>query len=146
MDGDFGIDLQEVLEVIDSAEVLVVRFALIDKRLLVDTRTSETEGPLITVVPRAASVEDRFRSLKRLRPRFPLPEKILSFTWPRQVETIQAAGVWQHLVERLQATGAADVEEQCAAAWQRLCQEEHREVLAAIRGAEGYQTLWERPP
>lgn len=145
MDSDFGIDLHEIFDVIDSAEVLIVRFAIIDRRLLVDARVSETEGPLIKVVPRATSVEDRFRSLKRLRPRFPLPEKIMSFTWPRHVETLQAAGVWEHIVARLRAIGGEGVEEQCASAWQELCQEERKQVMAAIRGGEGYQSLWERP-
>ena len=35
---EFGMDLDEVMEVIDTAEVLVIRFAILDKRLLVDAR------------------------------------------------------------------------------------------------------------
>ena len=70
---DYGLDIDEVLRVIDSANVLVVRFAILDKRLLVDLRTNEQEGPLVAMVPKASSVEDRFRKLKQLRPRFPLP-------------------------------------------------------------------------
>lgn len=63
---DYGLDLEEVARVIDAADVLVVRFAILDKRLLVDARTSESEGPMVAVVPKANSVEERFKSLKKL--------------------------------------------------------------------------------
>ena len=95
---DFGLDMEEVTKVIESAQVLVVRFAIVDKRLLVDTRTNEKEGPFIGVVPKAGSVEERFKSLKRLRPRFPLPEKIMSFMWPRHMETFRNSGLWNRIV------------------------------------------------
>jgi hypothetical protein len=68
---DYGLDIDEVTRVIDAAEVLVVRFAIVDKRLLIDSRTSENEGPLIAIVPRAGSVEERFKSSEEAAP--PLP-------------------------------------------------------------------------
>src|SRR5450759_3409693 len=77
---DYGLDMDEVVRVIESADVLVVRFAIVDTRLLIDARTTDTEGPLIAVVPKAGSVEERFKALKKLRPRFSLPDKIMSFT------------------------------------------------------------------
>ncbi len=137
-------DLDEVIQVINTAEVLVIRFAILDKRLLMDARSSESDGPMLKLVPKASSAEERFRSLKELRPRFPVPEKIMSFTWPRHVETFKAAGLWQRIVERLSSSGHADVQEQCDAAFNELLEEEKSEVLAAIRGGENYQSLWER--
>ena len=72
-------DVTEIGKVIDTADVLVIRFQILDERLLIDNRTNDVDGPLIAVVPKAGSVEERFKSLKRLRPRFPLPDKITSF-------------------------------------------------------------------
>ena len=144
MENDFGLDAQEIMKVIDTAEVLIVRFAIIDKRLLVDARHNETEGPLIKLVPRADSVEDRFRHLKQVRPRFPLPERIMSFMWPRHVELLQTCGVWQRLVDRLKALGHDGTVEECEAVYRELLAEERAQVLAAIRGDEGYRSLWER--
>lgn len=141
---DYGLDLEEVKRVIASAGVLIVRFAILEKRLLVDARASEREGPLVRLVPRAGSVEERFRHLKQIRPRFPLPEKIMSFMWPRQVGTFRASGLWQAIVDRVTQPNHPDVEEQCEAAYQELLEEERKEVRAAIRGSEGYQSLWER--
>jgi len=146
MENDFGLDLQEIMKVIDTAEVLVVRFAIVDKRLLVDVRHNEEEGPLIKLVPRANSVEERFRHLKQIRPRFPLPERIMSFMWPRHVALLQTSGVWQRIVERLEALGHAGTADECEATYQELLAEERTQVVAAIRGEAGYQSLWERRP
>jgi hypothetical protein len=142
---DFGLDMEEVTKVIESAQVLVVRFAIVDKRLLVDTRTNNKEGPFIGVVPKAGSVEERFKSLKRLRPRFPLPEKIMSFMWPRHMETFRNSGLWNRIEERLVSLGGELLSERCNEVFGELIGEEKTEVLAAIRGGEGYQSLWERP-
>ena len=141
---DYGLDLDEVTRVIDSAEVLVVRFAILDKRLLIDTRTDEHDGPLIAIVPRAQSVEDRFKSLKKLRPRFPLPERIMSFMWPRHIETMKNAGVWEKIESRLVSLGGEPAAQQCQEVYRDLAHQERLEVLSAIRGGEGYQSLWER--
>jgi hypothetical protein len=141
---EFGMNLDEVMEVIDTAEVLVIRFAILDKRLLVDTRHDDVDGPLLKLVPKASSVEDRFQSLRELRPRFPLPEKIVSFTWPRQVETFRVAGLWSRIADRLVASGHTGVEEQCEAVLAELVEEEKAEVMTAIRGGPSYQSLWER--
>lgn len=141
---DYGLDIEEVTRVIDSADVLVVRFALIDKRLLVDSRTNEQEGPIITLVPKASSVEERFKSLKKLRPRFPLPEKIMSFMWPRQVETLRNSGLWDKIQQRLVSLGGEPMADRCAQVYDQLMKEEKHEVFEAIRGGPGYQSLWER--
>jgi hypothetical protein len=141
---DYGLDLDEVARVIDAAEVLVVRFAILDKRLLIDARTSETEGPVIAVVPKASSVEERFKALKKLRPRLPLPEKIMSFMWPRQMETFRDSGLWDKIEGRMVSLGGEQMLEVCKAVFEELEREEKAEVVAAIRGGETYQSLWER--
>ena len=141
---EFGMDLDEVMEVIDTAEVLVLRFAILDKRLLIDARHDEVDGPLVKLVPKTSSVEERFRSLREMRSRFPLPEKIVSFSWPRQVETFRLAGLWARIVDRLIASGHAGVKEQCEAVFGELVNEEKAEVMAAIRGGPSYQSLWQR--
>jgi hypothetical protein len=144
MENDFGLDVGELLKVIDTAEVLVIRFAILEKHLLVDARHTDEEGPLIKIVPRVDSVEERFRHLKSLRPKFPLPEKIMSFMWPRHVELLEKSGVWQHILDRLTGSGYADAKAACDAAWQELLQAEQTEVQSAMKGGETYQSLWER--
>jgi len=144
MSDEFGVDLEEVLKVIDAADVLVVRFHLIDKRLLIDFRTRAGVLPLVKIVPRAESVEDRFRTIKRLRPELPLPEKVMSFHWPRSMPVLLTSGVWQHLVDRVSALGDDDTTECCGRTMEELMSLERNEVFGAIRGADHYQTIWER--
>ena len=144
MSDEFGVDLEEVFKVIDSAEVLVVRFHLIDKRLLVDFRTKPGVRPLILVVARAESVDDRFKSIRKLRPEFPYPEKVMTFHWPRTMPIILASGVWQHLVDRISALGDDDTTDECGRVMEELLALERAEVAGAIRGADHYQTMWER--
>lgn len=141
---DYGIDMDEVTRVIDAADVLVVRFAILDKRLLIDTRSNENDGPLIAVVDKAGSVEERFKSLKKLRPRFSLPEKIMSFMWPRHIDTFRRSGLAQRITDRLVSLGGEDMIAQAEKAFDELAGRERREVATAIRGGESYQTLWER--
>ncbi|MBA4179296.1 MAG: hypothetical protein C0506_01780 [Anaerolinea sp.] len=144
MSDEFGVDLDEVFKVIDSADVLVVRFHLIDKRLLVDFRTKPGIRPIVMVVARAESVDDRFKSIKKLRPEFPYPEKVMTFHWPRTMPVILASGVWQHLVDRVSALGDDETTEQCGRVMEELLTLERAEVAGAIRGAAHYQTMWER--
>lgn len=141
---DFGLDLEEVMQVIDTAEVLVVRFQFIEKRLLIDARSSATEEPFIALVPRVGSAEERFRSLKQMRPRLPLPDKIMSFQWPRSVEAMRASGVWDRIVQRVTSGGHGHLIATCERVYREIQEEERRETLAAIMGGEGWQSLWER--
>ncbi len=144
MNDDYGVDLDELFKVIDAAEVLIVRFHVIQKRLLIDFRTKGSTPPFIGLVPRAESVEDRFRSIKRLRPEFPFPDKVMSFHWPRSIPVLMASGAWEHLADRLTGLGGHEATEQCGGVMEQLLREERAEVAGAIRGAQHYQTLWER--
>ena len=142
MNAGYGIDLDEVRRVIDSADVLVVRFSVTDRRLLVDARTSDAEGPMIRVVPPVASGQERFKALKMLRPRFRSPERILTFLWPRHARALQESGLWDHLARRLCALGGAETAAQCDEALRDLLAEERAVEVRAITGGEGFKTLW----
>lgn len=144
MTDDYGVDLEEVFRVIETADVLIVRFQIVQKRLLIDFRTKSGTGPMVALVQRAESVEDRFRSIKKMRPEFPFPERVMSFHWPRSTPILLASGVWQHIVDRMSTLGGAEAVEACGTAMEELLREERQEVAAAIRGSDHYQTLWER--
>lgn len=144
MSDEFGVDLEEVFKVIDTADVLVVRFHIIQQRLLIDFRTKPGVLPFAAMVPRAESVEDRFRSIKRLRPEFGFPEKVMSFSWPRTVPVMVASGVWERIVDRMNVLAGIEGTEICGRVMQDLLAEERKEVATAILGGEHYQTLWER--
>ena len=141
MDSDFRLDISEVNRAVDSAEVVAIYFPLLRKTLLMDTRTSGLDGPMVKVVPMAASPEERFQSLRRLRPRFPRPESITIVPWAGYVASLERLGVWEHIVRRFAEAGDPALVRQCKACLEELAQAEHTEVRRAIRG-ENYETLW----
>ena len=142
MNTNFGIDIDEVRRVIDTAEVLVVRFAVTDRRLLIDTRTNDTDGPMIRVVPPVASGEERFKALKIMRPRFRSPERILTFQWPRHARGLVECGLWDDIARRMAKIGGDDAAQQCETAKRELLDAERAVEAAAIRGDEGFKTIW----
>ena len=142
---DYGVDLDEIVRVIERAEVLIVRFQVVQRRILVDFRTVGAEGPLVRAVAPASSAEERFRSLKTLRPDFPMPERIMSFLWPRSVQAMADAGVLDRVRDRLLGIDSG-LQEALEAAFRELVDEEQATLVAAIRGGEGFQTIWEREP
>ena len=143
MDNDYAINLDEIMRTIEQADVLRIRFLLLDKRLLIDNRFNEFEGPLIKIVPRAGSSEESFRNLKRLRPRFALPDRMTAIWWPKYINTLRTTGVWNCVVKRVAESGYEDSVQQCENVLQELLELERQEVKNAIAG-KGYQTIWQR--
>ena len=88
MDSDFRIDIGEVQRAIDVGDITALYFPLLRKTLLMDTRTTGVDGPMIKVVPMASSPEERFRDLVRMRPRLPKPESINIVPWPKYVASL----------------------------------------------------------
>jgi hypothetical protein len=123
--------------------VVRIRFLLLDKRLLIDNRHNEFDGPLIKVVNRAGSSEESFRNLKRLRPRFPLPDKMTAIWWPKYVNTLYSTGVWGAITRRVADTGFTESVRQCDEVLRELLGLERQEIRNAISG-EGFQTIWQR--
>ncbi len=144
MDNDYGVDLAEVMRVIRSADVLMLRFIVVPQRLLMDARSNELDGPMLKLVPRVNGPRERFRELRRLRPRFPLPERITAITWPHTVASLTSSGVWDVVRERLAGSGVAGSEQQADEVLDELRRSEKAEIQNAIRG-ENYHTYWERP-
>lgn len=143
LDNQQPIDLTEITHVIRTADVMLVRFTTFDKRLLIDARFDAEEGPLVRVVPRAGSAAERFRHLKQLRPRFPLPKNIVSFNWPRYVGSLERLGVWQSIVDRCLSSGFEAATGECRDALAALRSEEEQQIVNAITG-EGFETVWDR--
>jgi hypothetical protein len=142
MDSDFRIDIGEVKRAIDYGEIIALYFPLLRKTLLMDTRTTPVDGPLIKAVPMAASAEERFRELVRMRPRLPKPESINIVPWPKYVETLVRLGVWDNIVRRFIEIGSPEIVRQCEAALEELRQVERDEIRRVITG-ENCETLWD---
>ncbi len=142
MDSDFRVDVEEVCRAIDTGEIIALYFPLLRKTLLMDTRTTPLDGPMIKVVPMAASPEDRYRELVRMRPRLPKPESISIVPWPKFVESLTRTGVWDRIARRYAEIGPAEIVRKCVACLDELRAVEREEVRRAITG-ENFETLWD---
>jgi len=143
MDNDYVLNLDDIMRTIDTADVVRIRFLLLDKRLLIDNRHNEFDVPLIKVVNRAGSSEESFRNLRRLRPRFHLPDKMTAIWWPKYVNTLYSTGVWAAITRRVADTGFTESVRQCDEVLRELLTLERQEIRNAISG-EGFQTIWQR--
>jgi len=142
MDSDYRIDLTEAYRAIDLGEIIALYFPLLRKTLLMDTRTTAVDGPMIRVVPMASSPEERFRELVRMRPRLPKPESINIIPWPKYVASLVRTEVWDHIVRRFLEIGPPEIVRRCEACLQELRDFEREEIRNAITG-ENYETFWD---
>lgn len=141
MDNEYRLDTAEILKTLRRADVVVFRFVTVPQRLLIDFRHSDVDAPMLKLVPRAANAEDRFRSLKQLRPRFKLPDKISAVWWPRFVKRLEDQGIWEEITKRLVDDGYPATVVEAEDVLRELRDMEREEMSNAIEG-EGYKTLW----
>ena len=77
------------------------------------------------------------------RPDLGLPEQITVFEWPRRVQMMREIGLWEHIERRLVEEGGPELAAECERAFQGALRAERIDLVAAIRGGEGYETIWE---
>lgn len=144
VDNDFGLNLTEIVQTIRLADVVAVRFVAIGQRLLLDFRASEIDGPLVKVVDPVRSIQERYESLKRLRPRFDPPDKIVAIWWPRFVSSLETTGVWPEVMKRVSESGHSDAVRRAADTLDELLKLERDLQREAILGSDSFRTLWSR--
>lgn len=141
MDTEYHLDYDAILKTVRKADVVAFRFVTVPMRLLVDNRFSDTDAPMLKLVPPAGSAEERFKSLKKLRPRFRLPQKISAIWWPRYISGLVESGVWDAVKQRIVDNGFPAATGECDDLLCELIRMERLEMVNAIDG-EGYRTLW----
>ena len=143
MDQEFRIDLSEVRSSVMRAEVITVHFPYFRETLLLDTRRSSSEPPLMRIRPSVASVDERITDIRSLRPRFGRPESITYIPWPKFVASLKESGVWEIILDRMVMAGGQPMEAELERLYRRLRKDEWNEFRKAIAGKD-YKTMWER--
>jgi hypothetical protein len=147
------VDLAEVEKVVDLCDVFTIIFRLFPERLLVDSRTSSQEGPLVALVEPVATVEERYHWLGRKRPSFGPPESFMFFLWPHSIALLEECGVVARIRRRCEAgewpvrladsasADGGDAVSMFDRAMAVLREREVQATRAAIIG-EDYRTIW----
>lgn len=137
------IDFGEIRKVIENADVFVVGFANFPERLIVDTRSNESETPLVQVVEPTAGARQRLAWLRRRRPTLGEPASFVFFPWPHSAGFMVESGIWGDIVRRVGGEYDTTVGVQCDVALRQLRNLEHEASMAILRG-ENCLTLWPR--
>jgi hypothetical protein len=143
MDSHYEVDVTRLNHIINSYDVLMIRFDLIEKRLLIDLRSHHLAGPMVAVVDGARSLEERMRLIQDLRPDFPPPSGVRILRWPRYIRSLKTLGVWSQLLHRCRTAGYDLIDDELETVYDQLLAEERETMKAVIRG-EGYNTVWQR--
>lgn len=141
MDNDFSGDLDDIMSTVQTSEVITIRFVVVGERLFLDFRSSELDGPLVKVVPRVRSVQERFDWLRRVRPRFDDPARVVSLLWPKFAASLGSSGLRDAVLERVSESGHPEAVRQAAIAFEEIVALERARQVDAIQG-EGFRTLW----
>ena len=146
MEPEFNRDIGEILNEIDSAEVVTVIFPLLGRCLVLDSRSTADDPPLLTVVPQAGSGERRLHQVNQARPHLPEARGLAAIPWIGSVEALVRSGVWERLVHRMVDSGFKSAATACDRSLEELKRWEHRALVAMIRGRGPFHTLWSRVP
>ena len=141
MDGDFVIDLDDVNDSVERAEIMSLSFPKFNKALVIDTRANSADGPLVCILPMVGSPQERIRSIRKLREGFPRIESLTVIPWPRYIESLVSLGVWDRIVGRLAASGHTAPEDVCNALLRDLRRMEKAEIADVLSG-DNYHTIW----
>jgi len=141
MDNDYSSDLDDIIATLQTAEVISIKFVVVGERLLLDFRSTQVDGPVVKVVPRVRSVQERYESIRKMRPRFADPERIMSIFWPKFASSLATSGVRDVVLERVSESGHPDAVRRAAVAFDEIVALERARQVDAVQG-EGFRTLW----
>src|SRR3972149_5371428 len=126
----------------DNSGAVTFRFVTISHPPLFPPRHNEMEGPLLALVPRAASLEERVKVIRQMRPRFRVPEKISAIWWPKYVHSLEDYGAWDRILRRMGACGYPPIADRAVDILRQMHRRERAEMYNAITGA-GSDSRWE---
>ncbi|MFQ5860236.1 MAG: hypothetical protein ACE5IG_01640 [Dehalococcoidia bacterium] len=134
---------ERLLREMEGAEVISLFFPLFRKSLVIDTRCTLEDGPMVRLLPMVASPEERLRSIRRLRPHFPRPRAVAFLPWHGSLRSLVSLGVWDKLLECLARTGSVGAVKVAEGVLEELERLEREAMFQLIRG-ENYYTVWTR--
>lgn len=145
-DNGLAVDLDAAEEAVSEADVMVIGFDFMADRLLLDLREDSHRHtpPLIEIVEPLNSAQERAVWLSARRPSVSPPERFVFFVWPHTIEYLEASPVLDGVARRIDADHGLDMRVELDAAARELRRRERHHTLSAVRGHEGFETLWAR--
>lgn len=145
-DNGLAVDIEALVGAASESDVLVVGFDFIAERVVIDFRT-DSRGrslPILELAEPMADAEERAAWLADRRPALSAPERFLFFVWPHSIGTLMTSLVAERILARIKQEHGLDYGPTLARIGTGLRQAERAEQVAAILGAEGFETVWSR--
>lgn len=145
-DNGLAVDLDAAEEAVADADVMVIGFDFMADRLLLDMRVDSHRHtpPLVEIVEPLSSAQERAVWLSARRPGVLPPERFVFFVWPHTSQYLEASPVLDGVARRIETDHGLDMRGELSAAAQQLRRREREHTLGAVRGHEGFETLWSR--
>ncbi len=135
------VDFDEVIKLIENADVFAVGFSSFSERLLVDARSNDNETALVQVVQPKNSAQERIRWLNRRRPSLGQPQTFSFVSWPHSPAFLLDSGIWDRIRSRVHSDTEANVETQCGIAFRHLENLDREAMMDLVKG-DKCMTLW----
>jgi hypothetical protein len=135
----------QVIEAVRASEVLSIFFLRVGRSLIIDARRHGDGGPAVLLDDMVSTPEERLASFDRLRPGFPLPERLTIAPWAGAVRSFAEAGVLDAVVDRCRLEGGEGLADAAHTLYHELRRLERRALRDLVRGV-GMRPLWERDP
>lgn len=142
-DNDYTVDLEELRRHIDRADVVCIFFPILRQTLVLDSRVTDIDGPMVRVAPMVQNSEERLAWLEAIRPRLGRPESVVLSPWPKGVAVLQASGILDAIRDHLADIGAPGATDALDRAYAELVSAEREDLRSAIVG-DNYRTVWSR--
>ncbi len=145
-DNGLTLDVEALVSAADETDVLVIGFDFMVERVVIDFRTDHRGRslPLLELAEPMADARERVAWLADRRPALAPPDRFLFFVWPHSIGTLASCAVTERILARLRDEHGVDYSGILNEVTRGLRRAERAEQLAAIRGTEGFETIWER--
>lgn len=143
MESDTSEFHNQIIEAIQTGEVVCLFFPRIGKTLVLDMRHTLEIPPGVIVDNMVTQPLERLARLEQLRPTLPPPEELRIAPWVGSVASLEDAGITSAILERCAETGDVATVERCRQAIRTLSRLEREHLRAIVRG-EMSRTIWQR--
>lgn len=142
-DNDYSVDLDELKRHIDSVDVVCIFFPILRQTLVIDSRTTELDPPLVRLAPMVQNSQERIAWIEEIRPRLGRPESLVLTPWPKGVAMFESSGILEAVASHLDHLGFPQAREALLDAYGELLDAEREDLRSAIVG-DNYRTVWSR--
>ena len=134
-------NLENVKETILESDVVSIFFPFLGKSVIIDSRTNNTEGPILLLTDMVKTPKERVDSLKQIRPSFQTINEIVLIPWVRYVSTLKSSGIWEGILDKMFKLGQekphADVDQ-----IMYVLENLERIYLIEVMTGPAWETIW----